>query len=93
MDLIGSVMVSTVDATVLNPTGPNTFVHTGDATRNSKRHVVDYRYEAAPEKISNRSSTAQMHVPHTHGVACWCCWAAVFLVSCSLRVGCAHDRS
>ena len=33
----------------------------------------------APKESSSHSSTTQMDVPHTHGVACWwCCWALVF---------------
>ena len=43
----------TIDAKVLNQNGPNIFVHIGDAAHSSsKRQVIDYRYEAGPEKIN-----------------------------------------
>ena len=64
---------------VFNTNGPNMFVQNDDAAHNSsKRQVIDYKYEAGHEKKStNHISTAQMDVPHTHGVTCrWCCWAA-----------------
>ena len=39
---------------VLNPNRPNVFVQNGDAADNSssKRQVIDYIYEAGPEKIN-----------------------------------------
>ena len=79
--------------------GSNIFVQNGDDAHNnnnnnssSERQVIHYYTEQAPKKSTSHSSTAQMDVPHTHGVTCWwCCWAAVFLtLMCSLRVGCAH---
>ena len=75
-------VIRIIDAKVLNPNGPNVFVQNGDAAHSSsKKQVIDYLYEAGPENkkaTSHSSSTAQIDVPHTHGVACWCCWAAAF---------------
>ena len=46
-------MISTIDAKVLNPNGPDIFVQNVDAAHNSsKRQVVDSIYEANPEKIN-----------------------------------------
>ena len=45
--------IITIDAKVLHPNGPNIFVQNGDAAHNSsKRQVIDYLYEAGPEKIN-----------------------------------------
>ena len=46
-------VIRTFDAKVLSPTGPNIFVQNDHAAHsNSKRQVIDYRYEAGPEKIN-----------------------------------------
>ena len=43
----------TIDEKVLNRNGPNIFVQNDYAAHNSsKRQVIDYRYEAGPEKIN-----------------------------------------
>ena len=46
-------VIRTIDAKVLDPNGPNIFVQNGDAAHSSsKRQVIDYIYEAGPEKIN-----------------------------------------
>ena len=53
--MIGNIIlrsiISTTDAKVLSPKGPNVFVRNGDAAHNSssKRQVIDYIYEVSPE--------------------------------------------
>ena len=54
--------VRTVDAKVLDPNGPNIFVQNGGAAHSSnKRQIVDYRYEARPEKSTSHSSRWMCH--------------------------------
>ena len=85
-------MIRTFDAQVLKSNGPNIFVQNGDAAHNSSdRQVIDCLYDSGPENPTSHSSTAQIDVPHTHGVTCcwWCCWATVFLrcsAPCALAV-------
>ena len=31
----------------------------------------------APNESTSHSSKVQINAPHTHGVACWCCWTVV----------------
>ena len=46
-------VIRTIDAKVSNPNGPNILVQNGYAAHNSsKRQVIDYIYEAGPEKIN-----------------------------------------
>ena len=46
-------MIRTVDGKVYNPNAPNIFVqNSDDAHSSSKRQIVDYRYEAGPEKTN-----------------------------------------
>ena len=89
--IVYSYNLRAVDAKVLNPKGPNIFVHSGDTAHSSnKRRSSITDTKQAPNESTSHSSTAQMDVPHTHGVACWWCCCASFLTLCSLRVGCAH---
>ena len=46
-------VIRAIDAKVLNPNGLYIFAQNGDAAHSSsKGQVVDYRYEAGPEKIN-----------------------------------------
>ena len=59
-------VIRTIDAIVLNTNAPNISIQNGDTVHSSsERQVIDYRHEAAPEKPTSHSSTAQMDVPHT----------------------------
>ena len=61
--------VTTVDAKVINPNGPYIFIQNSDAAYSSnKRQVVITDTKQTPKKSNSNSSTAQMNVPHTHGV-------------------------
>ena len=75
--------IRTVDVVISYPNGPNISVQKGeqrgsDAAHSKKREFGDCRSQALKKTTTQPHSTAQMGVPHMHGVACWCCWAAFF---------------
>ena len=83
-------IIRTVEAIISNTNGPNIHVENSeqggsDAAPRRKREDTWITDRGPRKQLSSRSSAAQMNVPHTHGVACWYCWAAVFS-SCALCV-------
>ena len=74
--------INTVEVLIFNPNGLYISVHSarGSVTHSSSRDTgIDGALRTAgsdEHNYCNHSSTAQMGMSHTHGVACSCLWAA-----------------
>lgn len=73
--------IRTVEVIIRNPNGPDVSVQSGvdlpQTHSSSEERKADGRLRTAgSDETTTHSSTAQMDVPLTHGVPCWCLWAA-----------------
>ena len=92
--MIGGIMIGTVDVKVLNPNGPNFFVHNGEAAQQQQKTGRPLQMRSrGPEKIDKPQQDGADGCA-THARCCLLVLLGGSFSRCALcssqRVGCAH---